>query len=190
MSVKSDPALRTEAVAPAPARPAAAPLKVPHRAGRTHQLGALLTAWWRAGELDHRLAAGTNPRASPALAIRARRLTSPRTRRRLAAGLAQALRSAETSTPAFSDAIAPACREVLAARTVLDTLQRRLLGSEPVTPKGAAMLLELLTDGASPLYLYLHPGRLGSQLRAAAAALEVPGRSSPDLAETSVLEFR
>ena len=70
-------------------------------------------------------------------------------------------------------------REVIAARTVLATLDRRLRAAEPVSAQGIALLESLLTDGASPLYLPTEPGALGSRLRAAAAALEPPARHDP-----------
>ncbi|HTP20217.1 MAG TPA: hypothetical protein VMJ65_11480 [Solirubrobacteraceae bacterium] len=135
-----------------------------------------LIAGWRAGELDSQLAAGTSPSADAPLAIRARRLTSRRHRARVAAGLARAVRDAETTTRGFSAAIRPDRREVIAARTVLATLDRRLRGGEPVSPQGVALLESLLTDGTSALYRPAEPGALGSRLRAAAAALEPPAR--------------
>jgi hypothetical protein len=131
-----------------------------------------LIAGWRAGDLDRKLAAGASPSADALLAIRARRLTGPRYRARVAAGLARAVRDAEASTRGFSAAVRPDRREVIAARTVLTTLERRLRGAGQVSARGVALLESLLTDGTSPLYLPGEPGALGSRLRAAAAALE------------------
>ena len=98
---------------------------------------------------------------------------------RVGAGLAGAVRDAETTTHGFSAAVGPDRREVVAARAVLATLDRRLRAPEPVTAHGVALLGLLLTDGTSPLYQPAQPGALGSQLRAAAAALEPPARSDP-----------
>jgi len=53
--------------------------------------------------------------------------------------------------------------------------------------RSATLLLDLLTDGASPLSVYLRPGQLGSRLRTAAAALQTGPPSSSDLAEPSVV---
>ncbi len=139
---------------------------------------ALITRW-RAGELDRQLAEGASPGADALLAIRGRRLTSRRYRARVAAGLARAVRDADATTRGFSAAIRPDRREVVAARTVLATLDRRLRAPEPVSAQGIAMLESLLTDGASPLYLPTAPGELGSRLRAAAAALEPLARRHP-----------
>ena len=148
------------------------PLSLRRGGGRCRRIRLSLIASWRAGELDRRLAAGESPEASALLAIRSRRLTSRRFRARVAAGLARAVRDAEATTRGFSAAIRPDRREVIAARTVLATLDRRLRAPEPVSAQGIALLESLLTDGASPLYRPTEPGALGSQLRAAAAALE------------------
>jgi hypothetical protein len=93
----------------------------------------------------------------------------------VAAGLARAVRDAEAASHGFSAAVQPDRREVLAARTVIATLRRRLRAPEPVTARGVILLRGLLTDGNGPLYLPSEPGALGSRLRAAAAALEPPG---------------
>jgi len=131
-----------------------------------------LIARWRAAELDRQLAAGASPGADALLAIRSQRITGRRYRARIAAGLARAVRDAEATTRGFSAAIRPDRREVIAARIVLATLDRRLRTAEPVRPQGVALLESLLTDGTSPLYRPGEAGALGSRLRAAAAALE------------------
>ena len=131
-----------------------------------------LIASCHAAELDRQLAAGASPSASALLAIRGQRLIGRRYRARVAAGMARAVRDAEASPYGFTAAVRPDRREVIAARTVIATLDRRLRTSEPVSPQGVAMLGSLLTDGTSPLYRPAEPGTLGSQLRAAAAALE------------------
>ena len=131
-----------------------------------------LIAGWHAAELDRQLAAGVNPSVSALLAIRGERLSSRRYRARMAAGLGRAIRDADPTRTGFSAAVRPDRREVIAARTVLGALDRRLRSPEPVSPQGVALLASLLTDGTSPLYRPGEPGALGSRLRAAAAALE------------------
>jgi hypothetical protein len=131
-----------------------------------------LLARWHALELDRQLAAGAAPSSNAVLAMRARRITAARSRRRISGGLAGALSRAQHGHPGFTAAVRSDAREVLAARTVLTALAVRLRAPEPVAPQGAAMLLMLLTDGTSPLYRPGEPGALGSRLRAAAAALE------------------
>ena len=130
-----------------------------------------LTVWWRSWELDRRLAEGADPRSDALLQARARRITGRRSRKRVAEGLAGALAKSRVQ-PTFTAAVRPNGREVLAARTVLATLDRRLRSSEPVAARGVAILLVLLCDCTSPLFAPGEPGGLGSRLRAAAAALE------------------
>jgi hypothetical protein len=141
------------------------------------RLGDLLLhlyAAWHSSTLDRELAGGIDPHTSAVLALRARKLTSPRGRKLVADGLAGALRRAKQNSPGISAALQPDARELLDARTVLAALDRRLRGSEAVTAQGVAMLGGLLTDAASPLYRPSGRGELASRLRAAAAALKLP----------------
>lgn len=131
---------------------------------------------WGAAWLDHELASGISPQASEALALRARRISGHKSRANVASGLIRALFSAEDAAPGFTAAERARQREVLAARTVIAALDRRLRAPEPVAPRGMAMLHVLLTRGTGPLYLPGEPGALGDQLRAAAAALQPDDR--------------
>jgi len=141
---------------------------------------ARLLAWWQSAELDRLLATGAAPAHSAAPAARARVITGRRSRLQIADGLARARRSARERTAGFvSAAIQPHAEEILAARVVLTTLDRRLRASEPVTAQGMAMLRTLLTDGSSALYAPPARGALGSELRAVAAALEPDRRAAP-----------
>jgi len=155
------------------------PLSHRRGAGRWRRVRLAVIARWRAAELDRQLAAGGSPGAGGLLAIRAERLTSRRYRVRVAAGLTRVVRDAEAGTRGFSAAVRPDRREVIAARTVLATLNRRLCAAEAVSAQGVALLESLLTDGTSALYRPTEPGALGSELRAAAAALEPPARHGP-----------
>jgi hypothetical protein len=142
------------------------------RTGRP--LGGLrlhLNAAWHSAALDHTLAEGVDPHTSAVLALRARKLTGPHARKRVAGGLAGALRSAQDTRPGITAAMRPDARELLDARIALSAVERRLRGSEAVSAQGVAMLGGLLMDAASPLYLPSGPGELASRLRAAAAAL-------------------
>jgi hypothetical protein len=140
-------------------------------ASRVDGLRLALIARWRAPRLDRRLASGTCPGIDKLLAVHGQRITSRRGRAHVADGLARALRDA-LNAPGFSAAVQPDRQEVLAARTVLAVLDRRLRTPQPVTARGVALLRELLTDGAGPLYQRSEQGALGSRLRTAAAALE------------------
>lgn len=155
-------------------RVASSPFSLRVGVGWWQRIRLALIAWWCAGRLDRQLAEGTSPRASAVLALRAQRITGRHSRRRLADGLARAIRDAQATTPGFSAAVWPHRQEVLAARTVLAAIDRRLRAPEPVAARGVALLQVLLTDGTSPLYRPSELGALGSQLRAAAAALDPP----------------
>lgn len=150
---------------------------VPDRSfwGTRHaDLGLHLKAAWHGITLDGELAAGADPQTSAVLALRARQLTGHRGRKRVADGLAGALRRATDTRPGITAAIRPDGRELLDARVVLTALERRLRRSEAVTAQGVAMLGGLLTDAESSLYRPTGRGELASRLRAAAAALEPP----------------
>lgn len=129
---------------------------------------------WQAARLDRELAAGVSVRASDAHALRALRITGRRRRTSLARGLTRIVHSASASGARFTSAVPPDRRAVLATRPVIEALERRLRGDQPVAARGMAMLAELLTEPTSPLYRPEAPGALGSRLRAAAVALE-PG---------------
>lgn len=149
----------------------------PRAPGALHHV---VHVWWRlrvrlaasGGALDGQLAAGVDPRTSLVLLIRAQQLTGPRNRKRLAAGLARALRTAQSSTPGLTAAVRPHASEVLAARTVLEAVNRRLLTDGTLNARGVAILQLLLTDAGSPLYRPTEPGALASHLRTVAVALE------------------
>jgi len=163
-------------------------LRFPAGRGPWRRIRLTLIAGWQSGELDGQLAAGVSPGTSALLTIRGERLISRRHRARVAAGFARAVRDAEATTRGFSAAVRPDRREVIAARTVLAALDRRLRAAEPVSPRGVAMLESLLTDGMSPLYRPAQSGALGSRLRAAAAALEPPARPRPVRADQETAE--
>lgn len=141
-----------------------------------------LIVWLHAGQLDRQLAAGMSPGASELLALRAQRIPRRRSRLRLAATAAF---EAEDTTPG---AVRPHPRELSAAGTVLDVLDRRLRDRGPVTARGAAML-RVLTRDESPLHRPSGPGELGSRLRGAAAALE-PAKGDAPLPESAQARVR
>jgi hypothetical protein len=145
---------------------------------RLRGLGLRLTAAWHSPALDRELAAGVDPQTSAVLAIRARRLIVPRSRKQVANGLAGAIRSAKDTRPGITAAVRPNPRELLDARTVLAVIERRLRGSGAIAAQGVAMLGVLLSDPASPLYRPTEAGALASSLRAAAAALQ-PSDQAP-----------
>jgi hypothetical protein len=146
-------------------------------AGCWRRIRLSAVVWWGAAWLDDELASGITPQASETLELRARRITGRRSRADAASRLIRALFSAEDAAPGFTASEQAQHREVLAARTVIAALYQRLCAPEPVAPRGMAMLRVLLTVRTSPLYQPGESGALGSQLRAAAAALQLDTRA-------------
>jgi hypothetical protein len=128
----------------------------------------------RGAELDHRLAAGEDPSASDELALRARRLTTARSRTRVASGLAGVVRSAGNGRPVFTAAVRPRSEDVHELGALISSIERRLRAPGPVAAQGVAIVRLLLIDGNGPLYRPSDPSALGACLRAAAAALRAP----------------
>jgi len=171
MSVTTDPSKPLDHAAASPWTARRTPARSQGR------LRAALSARWNAWDLDRQLAAGVDPRVSPALALRAKRITARRNRQRVADGLGRTLRSTH-SRAVFTAAVRPDAREVIDARTALATLKRRVRSDQPVSPQGMAILQILLSDCTSPLYQPSQAGELASRLRTAAATLEPAGRRS------------
>lgn len=112
-------------------------------------VGDRLLSRLRARAIDHALAAGRGPR-NAAAALRARRLTSMRSRRKLAQALAGAIAEARDPSPLSR---APIVRpRVLEAAVELSQLAELLLRPGPVSAGGMARVQLLLTEGVGPLY--------------------------------------
>jgi len=124
-----------------------------------------MSARWRPRRLDRALADGAPPEASPALALRARRLTELARRRSLAGSLRRILREAPDDPRPSHGRIRPDRNGVEAARDELAALADGLTDPRPVAAHGVAQALLLVTDGTGPLY---NPGSRAS-LRAGAA---------------------
>jgi hypothetical protein len=135
-----------------------------------------LLSRWHADTLDHALAAGAGPYAGALLAVRAQQLTTARSRRRLAAGLARVRRDAVDELWGFTAVVAPDRHEVAAAAPEITALERRLRDRARVDAAGVAMLRLLLTEGESPLYDPVGAGSLARRLRTVAGALGAPVR--------------
>jgi hypothetical protein len=117
------------------------------------------------------LAAGTDPSASPELALRAKQITSPRELRICVKGLERVLREAAVPSRGLT-AQAPIQREaILAARPFLVNLIDGLRETASPRPAGVARALLLLTEGWGPIYAASWPGTLASRAYSAAAAL-------------------
>jgi len=132
--------------------------------------------WLRKGSLDRRLAAGADPAATPALARRARQLTSRRRRTALAGDILNLVKAAEQPERGVGAAVPLQRREILFERHLLLGLADDLVSDDALSPGGVALVARLLTDGASPLYA---DGSLRRALTQARAALQLkaPRRS-------------
>jgi hypothetical protein len=97
----------------------------------------------RAPHLDRALADGADPASEPILGARARRLTSWRTRQRVARALEEVERG--TGVPVRREAV----RE---ARDLLSELTTALRSRDRVSARGVVLARRILTDGCGPLY--------------------------------------
>lgn len=126
----------------------------------------------RRRSLDAALAAGADPCDSLSLAYRAGRLTSERSRAKLAASVDGVLAAVIRPARALSSAVEPHHYEVVAARPLLIQVGEVLRSRAPVYSQGVALLEQLLKDGGSPLYLPPWQGALNDELEVVIAALE------------------
>ena len=129
--------------------------------------------WLRRGALDRRLARGADPTASPELSRRAGQLRSRRTRGNLAAGLRSVIEEAEQARRTFSSAVPVQRHAILDERGFLVALAEDLLSDDELSPRGIALVEELLRDGRSPLYSPSSDGDLHRSLTHARAALHL-----------------
>ena len=103
--------------------------------------------------LDWELAAGCGERRTGALAMRARQLTVPSTRRRLARSLRRVVSDVEARRAGgFRAALPLRHNEVRAYREGLLGIAERLEQPAALSACGVARAIVLLTDGCGPLY--------------------------------------
>jgi hypothetical protein len=109
--------------------------------------------WWRAQDLDRRLARGTDPMESYELSLRVGQLGSARTRARLACGLRGAVELADRRPDRLRIPAVPLRREETRANSeLLLELAERLSTGEPLGVEGLAMTSLLVGDASSPLH--------------------------------------
>jgi len=153
-------------------------------AGLRHRIAARL----RAPSLDLALATGVPPERSRPLALRARYLVRPTTRRWVARSLERVLADGARQPGLPPAPLAAARRRAVAgAADDLEALIARLRRPGPVAARGVAQAVALLRDGAGPLHGGTAEPDLGTVLRKALAHLDdpvlVPGnghRAGPD----------
>jgi hypothetical protein len=102
--------------------------------------------------LDAALAKGVPAESTPALALRARRLTALCDRREKASTYRSLIREALGEASGCRMRVAPYRERVAAASQTLSRLADALNQPGPVDPRGAAEAALLLTDGTGPLY--------------------------------------
>ena len=89
--------------------------------------------------------------SSPELALRARRLTDPRSRRELAASIRGAVRTVERPADRISAVMVDRTAVKHGRAALLDLADQVELASR-VTPRGILLTRKLMSDGLSPLY--------------------------------------
>ena len=107
------------------------------------------------GPLDTALAEGAQPDRDSRIAVRARALSSPQARRRLATMIGDLLDAAEEPPDAFSPrgSQPPLQREsIRVARPELQELAARLAAPHPMPVQAIALTALLVWDAASPMY--------------------------------------
>jgi hypothetical protein len=127
----------------------------------------------RRSELTRALAEGVDPSAHPDLALRARQLTSTRTRNTLARTLRRICGEAHTRPMTRSQIVIIEREAVIDAEELIASLIRRLLDPRPVRAEGVAIAERMITNaGRSPLYNAGDPGALRRLVLAAETAME------------------
>jgi hypothetical protein len=147
---------------------------------RDDTVTAVEPTWWdrlrahlHADRLDRDLAAGLHPEGSRMLALRAQALTTTRSRRALAAGLALALADAMAPTVDSLMRIPLNRGAVVEVADEIGQLRGRLLAPGPVAAAGVAQTRILLTVGNGPLRGRAHQHELGRALAWATDALDI-----------------
>lgn len=111
-----------------------------------------VTARLRSRSLDRALARGTPSEATPALALRARRLIALPYRRSIADAYHRLVRESHEPARPSPARVVPRRSRVTRAADELTRLADTLTQTTPVTAQGVARALLLLADGTGPLY--------------------------------------
>jgi hypothetical protein len=96
---------------------------------------------------------------------------SPRRRRRLAKGLRNLVKGADTPSHGLSAAVPIERGQIIAERDLLVQLAEELESDDELEPRGIALVDTVLTDAESPAYAPSAPGSLHAALTHAHAAL-------------------
>jgi hypothetical protein len=123
--------------------------------------------------LDAALASGTPAETSAEFALRARRLTDISFRRELARTIRRLVRDTAALAPPSRIRTSPQSRRVAAAAGALSELADGLAEPKPVSARGVAQALILLTDETGPLFNRHNYGNVRNQTSAAIANLAI-----------------
>ena len=134
-----------------------------------------LAARFLAHSLDQALAAGAPPEATPALALRARRLIALPYRRSIANAYCRIVSEAQHAGRPFRLSVVPNPTRVATASAELIRLVEALTRTGPVAPRGVAEARLLLADGTGPLYDTGSEASLRECVARAAGDLELSG---------------
>jgi hypothetical protein len=114
---------------------------------------------WSRPRLDRKIADGGLHELSPALALRARQLIEPRTRRRTARNLRDIVKFVDRAgLGRVVSAVVIERRAIRVGREAILGLADRLDGTAPVSPRGVARVQILLTDGRDSPFFNPHCG--------------------------------
>jgi hypothetical protein len=140
---------------------------------RRERLRDRLAAHVHRPRLDAAMASGGPTEASAELALRARRLRSISFRRELARTIGRLVRDLEAPAPPARIRISPQRARVAAAADALSELAEALRQPKPVSARGVAQALILLTDGTGPLFNPHNHGSLRNRASTATANLTI-----------------
>jgi hypothetical protein len=133
--------------------------------------------------LTRELAEGADPSSSPEHALRARQLSSDRSRRQLARTLRRTIAEARKPQMTRSRVVIIRRGAVLEAEDALELMIARLGSSEPVCAKGMAIAMQIVTDtDRSPLYNPAEPGTLQRLVVVATTAMDRGDSSAHEFA--------
>ena len=141
---------------------------------RVHSLRIHFRTAVHRATLTRALAEGADPTGHDELALRARQLTSERTRGMLARTLRRSIADASRSARTRSAVPIIDRRAVIDAEAAIAEMIERLRAPRPVQAQGMALLERIITnaDGSSPLYNSSQPGALLRTIISATAALD------------------
>lgn len=146
-----------------------------HSEDSPSSLGLRLDVHLHRGRLTHDLADGVAADASERHALRARQLTDPATRRRLARSVRRVVSDARDRRATMLGSAVPVSRAVLPFTGELLGTADRLEDADAVPASGVARVLVTVTDGTSPIYDPQTSGTVAQTVKWIADGFATPG---------------